>query len=176
VRVGLASCQAWVGGPYAAYRTVAEEDLDLVVHVGDDIHEQRTTERLADFRLLHALYRTSPDLQAAHARFPFVLTWDDHEIENHWADGASQPDREESNEPGRFAELRAAAFQAYDEHLPLRRPQRPVGPEMLLYRALAWGDLRDVRSSTRASSAPTSSTTRSPPGSATRGRAIPAAR
>ncbi len=155
---------------------MAEEDLDLVVHVGDDIHEQRTTERLADFRLLHALYRTSPDLQAAHARFPFVLTWDDHEIENHWADGASQPDREESNEPGRFAELRAAASQAYDEHLPLRRPQRPVGPEMLLYRALAWGDLRDVRSSTRASSAPTSSTTRSPPGSATRGRAIPAAR
>jgi alkaline phosphatase D len=144
VRLGLASCQAWVGGRYAAYRTMAEEDLDLVVHVGDYIYEGRNTESLTDFRLLHARYKTSPDLQAAHARFPFVVTWDDHEIENNWADGASQPDGEASNEPGRFAALRAAAFQAYYEHLPLRRPQRPAGPDLLLYRGLAWGDLLDM--------------------------------
>ncbi len=143
VRFALASCQAWVGGPYAAYRTMAEDDLDLVVHVGDYIYERRDTETLQDFRLLHALYKTSPDLQAAHARFPFVVTFDDHEIENNWADGVSQPDGEASNEPGRFAALRAAAFQAYYEHLPLRRPQRPKGPSLHLYRGLAFGDLLD---------------------------------
>ncbi len=143
LRFALASCQAWVGGPYAAYRTMAEEDLELVVHVGDYIYEARNTESLADFRILHARYKTSPDLQAAHARFPFVVTWDDHEIENNWAADASQPDGEPSNEPGRFLQLRAAAFQAYYEHLPLRRPQRPKGPDMLLYRGLSYGDLAD---------------------------------
>ncbi len=143
IRFALASCQAWVGGRYAAYRTMAEDDLDLVVHVGDYIYERRDTETLQDFRLLHALYKTSPDLQAAHARFPFVVTFDDHDVENNWAGDVSQPDGEASNEPGRFMALRAAAFQAYYEHLPLRRPQRPKGPNLHLYRGLGFGDLLD---------------------------------
>lgn len=140
-RLGLASCSSWTGGRFAAYRTMAEEELDLVLHVGDYIYENRDTETLADFRLLHARQKTSPDLQAAHERFPFAVTWDDHEIENNWAGSVSQPDGEASNEPGRFLALRAAAFQAYYEHLPLRRPQRPKGPDMLLYRGLGYGDL-----------------------------------
>jgi len=69
-------------------------------------------------------------------RFPFVVTFDDHEIENNWADGVSQPDNEASNDPQRFLQLRANAFQAYYEHLPLRRPQRPTGSDMVLYRGL----------------------------------------
>jgi hypothetical protein len=55
----LASCQAWAGGPYAAYRNMALEDL--VVHVGDYTYEGRDTETLADFRLIHACYKTSWD-------------------------------------------------------------------------------------------------------------------
>ena len=141
VRFALASCQAWTGGRYAAYRAMAEEDLDLVVHVGDYIYEGRGDETLADFRVNHARYKTSPDLQAAHAAFAFVVTFDDHEIENNWAAGVSQPDNEASNEPTRFLELRANAFQAYYEHLPLRRPQRPDGPDMLLHRRLDYGTL-----------------------------------
>ncbi|HCA86279.1 MAG TPA: alkaline phosphatase [Streptomyces sp.] len=137
----LASCQAWAGGRYAAYRAMAAEDLDLVVHVGDYIYEQRGTEKLADFRLLHSKYKTSPDLQAAHAAFPFVVTFDDHEIENNWADTISQPDGEASNAPERFAALRAAAFQAYWENMPLRRDARPEGPDMRLYRRLRYGTL-----------------------------------
>jgi alkaline phosphatase D len=137
----LASCQAWAGGRYAAYRTMAQEDLDLVVHVGDYTYEGRDTESLADFRLIHAQYKTSPDLQAAHAAFPFVVTFDDHEVENNWAGDSSQPDNEPSNDPARFRRLRAAAFQAYYEHLPLRRPQRPSGPDIRLHRRLHYGDL-----------------------------------
>ncbi|MGH3313074.1 MAG: alkaline phosphatase D family protein [Streptomyces sp.] len=137
----LASCQAWVGGRYAAYRNLAAEDLDLVVHVGDYIYEERNTEKLADFRRLHSEYKTSPDLQAAHAAFPFVVTFDDHEIENNWADKISQPDGEASNSPERFVELRAAAFQAYWENMPLRRDARPEGPDMRLYRRLQFGRL-----------------------------------
>lgn len=141
--LALASCQSWVGGRYAAYRTMAGEDLDLVVHVGDYIYEGRDTETLADFRLIHARYKTSPDLQAAHAAFPFVVTFDDHEIENNWAGPVSQPDGEASNDPARFAALRAAAFQAYYEHLPLRRPARPRGASIDLYRRLTYADLAE---------------------------------
>lgn len=141
VRFALASCQAWAGGRYAAYRAMAAEDLDLVVHVGDYVYERSDDESLADFRFNHARYKTSPDLQAAHAAFAFVVTFDDHEIENNWAAGISQPDGEPSNEPSRFLQLRANAFQAYYEHLPLRRPQRPDGPDMLLHRGLEYGTL-----------------------------------
>ncbi len=141
VSFALASCQAWAGGRYAAYRTMAEEDLDLVVHVGDYTYEGRNDESLADFRVNQAKYKTSPDLQAAHAAFPFVVTFDDHEVENNWAAGVSQPDDEASNDPARFMRLRANAFQAYYEHLPLRRPQRPSGPDMLLHRRLDYGRL-----------------------------------
>ena len=141
ISFGLASCQGWVGGRYAAYRTMAQEDLDLVVHVGDYLYEGRDHESLADFRNNHAKYKSSPDLQAAHAQFPFVVTFDDHEIENNWADRISQPDGEASNDPERFLQLRANAFQAYYEHLPLRRPQRPTGPDMLLHRRLDYGNL-----------------------------------
>ena len=141
VTFGLASCQSWAGGRYAAYRTMAREDLDLVLHVGDYTYEGRNHESLADFRNNHAKYKSSVDLQAAHAKFPFVVTFDDHEVENNWADGVSQPDNEASNDPQRFLQLRANAFQAYYEHLPLRRPQRPSGPDMVLYRRLDYGNL-----------------------------------
>ena len=142
VMFALASCQSLPSSRrYAAYRAMLNDDLDLVVHVGDYTYERRNDETLADFRTNHARYKLSPDLQAAHAQFPFVVTFDDHEIENNWADGISQPDNEPSNEPARFMQLRANAFQAYYEHLPLRLPQRPNGPDILLHRRLDYGTL-----------------------------------
>ncbi|MDQ3680909.1 MAG: alkaline phosphatase D family protein [Actinomycetota bacterium] len=134
----LASCQAWVGGRYAAYRNMAREDLDLVIHVGDYIYEGRTTRSLADFRKLHARYKTSPDLQEAHAAFPFVVTFDDHEVDNNWAGGIPQDNTAD------FLELRANAFQAYYEHLPLRLASKPQGADIALYRRLTFGNLAEI--------------------------------
>ncbi len=137
LRFAFASCASWAGGRYAAYRTMAEEDLDLVVHLGDYVYERADTRTVTDFRLLHALYKTSPDLRAAHAAFPFVVVFDDHEVDNDWAGDVSQ-----DNEPvDSFRGLRAAAFQAYYEHLPLRRAQLPRGPEMRIHRRLTYGRL-----------------------------------
>lgn len=133
----LASCQAWVGGRYAAYRDMAEQDLDLVVHVGDYIYEGRDTRSLSDFRGLHTRYKTSPDLRAAHAAFPAVVVFDDHEVDNNWADEVPQDDTPN------FMELRSNAFQAYYEHMPLRMRSKPVGPDMFLYRKLVYGDLAE---------------------------------
>ncbi|WP_197429899.1 alkaline phosphatase D family protein [Auraticoccus cholistanensis] len=132
----FASCQSWVGGPYPAWRDLAEQDLDFVVHLGDYIYET-SLGSLAEFRRLHALYKTSPDLREAHARFPFVTTWDDHEVQNNYADEV--PGAAGDGRP--FLERRAAAYQAYFEHLPLRAASEPEGPDMLLYRRFDVGRL-----------------------------------
>ncbi len=149
----FASCQRWDEGFYYAYRHMKDQDLDLVVHLGDYIYEnvmpadggvRRTAVppacrpepiTLDQYRLRHALYKTDPDLQAAHARFPWIVTWDDHEVENDYAsdypEGASTPDPS-------FRTRRANAYKAYYEHMPVR-----IGPDVRLYRRLTYGNLAE---------------------------------
>lgn len=151
----FASCQSWPAGYYTAYKHMAEDDLDLVIHLGDYIYEypispsagERSTElprrfnteinTLEQYRLRHALYKTDEDLQAAHAAFPWVVTWDDHEVENNYADEVS----ENNVPPEYFLERRANAYQAYFEHMPLRPSRMPTGPNLPLYRRFTFGDL-----------------------------------
>lgn len=148
----FASCQQYEQGYYAAHRHMAAEDLDLVLFLGDYIYEVSygrervrqhgapTARTLADFRRRYALYKSDRDLQAAHAACPWAVTWDDHEVANDYA-----ADRPESLEPREaFLKLRAAAYQAYYEHMPLRPAQRPRGPDMQLYRTLAFGGMATV--------------------------------
>jgi alkaline phosphatase D len=149
----LVSCQNYQQGYYTAYRYLAQDDLSLVVHVGDYIYEGgigNNTVRphnspkivtLEEYRNRHALYRTDADLQAAHAAFPWIVTWDDHEVENNYANDISQLDNEPDADPVIFLQRRAAAYQAYYEHMPLRPFSRPVGPDMQLFRRLSFGNL-----------------------------------
>ena len=95
------------------------------------------TETLERYRLQFALYKTDPDLQAAHARFPWIITWDDHEVENDYTGALS----ENNDPPATFLQRRAAAYQAFYEHLPLRRESLPRGADLQLYRSLSFGDL-----------------------------------
>ena len=76
------------------------------------------------------------DLQASHAAFPWIVTWDDHEVENNYAGGIDVTDPK--NKQAIFE--RTNAYQAYYEHMPLRGP-RPQGPALKLYRTLSYGDL-----------------------------------
>ena len=152
----FASCSQYEHGFFNAYRRMSEEDLDLVFHLGDYIYEYGTNEyrapggnvrffegaeitTLANYRQRHAQYRTDKDLQAAHAAFPWVVTWDDHEVENNWADEIPESGRS----PEAFLQRRAVAFQAYYEHMPLRRSSVPRGPDMQLYRRLTYGNLAE---------------------------------
>ena len=84
-------------------------------------------------------YRSDRDLRAAHAAFPFVIAWDDHEVENNYANEIP----ESGQSPTAFLQRRASAYQAYYENMPLRRRSVPEGPDMLLYRRLAYGDLAE---------------------------------
>lgn len=149
VRFAFASCQDVEDGYFTAYRHMAEEDLDFVVHLGDYIYEvgsRPNTVRphglaeavtLEDYRSRYKLYRSDPDLQAGHAALPFVVTWDDHDVDNNYASGMPERDQD----PAPFVLRRAAAYQAYYEFLPLRRASMPRGPDMGLFRRLDFGSL-----------------------------------
>lgn len=151
LRFAYCSCQNYEDGYFTAYRHMAEEDLDLVVHLGDYIYEggitrgaPRQVDRpecytLDDYRHRLALYRRDEDLQAAHAAFTWATTWDDHDVDNNYAGTvAEERDRET---PEQFLLRRAAAYQAHYEFMPLRRTSMPHGPNLQMYRRLAFGDL-----------------------------------
>ncbi|MHC1558618.1 alkaline phosphatase D family protein [Actinomycetospora sp. C-140] len=155
--IATASCQCRPDGFYTAYAAMARDDLDLVAFLGDYIYESassgvpgrahlpnREVSTLTDYRVRHGQYRTDPDLQAAHAAFPWAITLDDHDVENNWAADVSQVDDEPDNDPAVFRARRAGAFRAFWEHMPLRRAQRPDGPAMRMHRRLTFGDLLDV--------------------------------
>ncbi|MBC7779023.1 MAG: alkaline phosphatase D family protein, partial [Proteobacteria bacterium] len=150
LRFAFVSCQNYEQGFYAAYRHLAQDDLDLVVHLGDYIYETSSTGAvprrhespaetvsLSDYRNRFACYKSDPDLRRAHQHVPWIVTWDDHEVENDYAGDQS----ENRDDPKWFLERRANAYQAYYEHLPLRRASLPRGPDLQLYRRFAFGDL-----------------------------------
>ncbi|MEV0095238.1 alkaline phosphatase D family protein [Streptomyces sp. NPDC050738] len=158
LKLAAVTCQAYHDGYFTAYKHLAEEDLDVVFHLGDYLYEyavnavgglrnytdrrvpahfNRETITLEDYRLRYALFKSDPDLKAAHAAHPFVVTWDDHETENNYADETPENDVP----PEEFLLRRAAAYRAYWENQPLRLPQRPTGPDAQLYRRLQWGRL-----------------------------------
>jgi alkaline phosphatase D len=149
LRFAFASCQQYEQGWYGAYRHMVADAPDLVAFLGDYIYESswgRDLVRshaapepysLGDYRVRHARYKTDPDLQAAHAACPWIVTWDDHEVDNDYAD--DRP--EDGMEREAFLERRAAAYQAYYEHLPLPERMRPQGPRMRIYTQVGWGRL-----------------------------------
>jgi len=149
LRFAFACCQQYEQGYYVAYRHMAQEALDLVIHVGDYIYESSwgrnhvrshgadEPRTLIEYRNRYALYKSDTDLQAAHAAFSWIVTWDDHEVQNDYANDRSQF----LEDPAVFLERRAAAYQAYYEHLPLPAWARPAGPHMQLYTHAAFGQL-----------------------------------
>ena len=159
ITVVSAGCQRYEDGHFTAWRHIATDRPNLVIHYGDYIYEYKAiapgTDRAAqvvrsmpgapgkclsldDFRNRYAIYKLDPDLQAAHAAAPFVTSFDDHEVENDWAGFVS-----ENSDVSRaaFANRRSAAFKAWYEHMPLRKSQAPRGPDILAYRRLRIGDL-----------------------------------
>lgn len=149
LRLAVASCQHWEFGSYAAHRHIVREQPDLVAFLGDYIYEWgpyrlrhpgkpvRTSESftLAEYRARYAQYKSDPDLQAAHLAAPWIVTWDDHEVANDY--GGLRDERLS----GSFAARRAAAYQAFYEHMPLRLPDARSFDDVRLYQRYDWGRL-----------------------------------
>ena len=147
----IASCQRFDTGHYAAWRHMAAEELDLVMFLGDYIYEYPSGKNsvrpleatsvvrtLEQYRARYATHKGDPALQAIHARVPWLLVWDDHEVGNDYANLQGQ-----ELEPD-FRAQRAAAYQAYWEHLPFPRSARPRGPDMRITGRLDWGTLARI--------------------------------
>lgn len=148
LKFAFASCQHFEQGFFNVYHDMIEQNPDLIVHLGDYIYEgswgpqvrrQSVTEAmtLTDYRELHAQYKTDKALQAAHAHAPWLMIWDDHEVANDYA-GLND---EHYMPPEAFSRRRAAAYQAYYEHMPVRLRSRPRGNEMRFYDYFYYGNL-----------------------------------
>ena len=137
---------------------MAKQEVDAIIHLGDYIYEygkdgyateeavrlgrtlaadnDKEIIKLDDYRKRYALYHTDNDLQAAHARHPFIVIWDDHELANDaWKEGA---ENHQANE-GNFLDRKLAALQAYFEWMPIR----PVSAtdHLNIYRQFDFGSL-----------------------------------
>ena len=110
------SCQDWNVNHWAGMDTLATENIDFIVHLGDYIYEAvgadyqaggvesahaalalpngtalptggKYATTLGDYRYLYKRYRTDRRLQNLHERFAFVAVWDDHEFSDDcWQD------------------------------------------------------------------------------------------
>lgn len=167
LKFAVAGCQNYEDGLYNAYRHMAREDLAFVYHYGDYIYEYRgsptrasyftgglsvpvrehvgqTCFSLSDYRQRYAQTKTDTDLQRAHAAHSFFSTYDDHEITNNWvADIDGLPEGGAPSEI--FALRRAAALQAWYEHMPVRRAMLPRnGTIANSYRSARFGTLAEI--------------------------------
>jgi alkaline phosphatase D len=144
------SCQHYEQGLYTAYQHLAHEELDLVAHLGDYIYEYGVIEgrprrhsireclTLDDYRERYAQYKTDAHLQAAHARCPWVVTWDDHEVDNNYANLVGENGLESAEQ---MHERRAAAYQAWWEHQPVRVSRARSWADLGITRTMEWGAL-----------------------------------
>jgi len=163
LRFGVAGCQSWEDGLYTAYDHLSREDLAFVYHYGDYIYEYRggatrpswRTGNLAvavretvgdhcitheDYRRRYAQYKADPNLQRAHAAHAFVHSFDDHEVANNWVQDILEPDMP----PEVFRLRRAGAFQAWYEHMPVRRATMPRFGEVAMHRSVRYGNLAEI--------------------------------
>ncbi len=146
----IASCQRWDVGHYAAWRHAAAEPLDLLLFLGDYLYEYATgpqavrpvrgglVRTLAQYRDRYALYKSDPALQAAHAACPWLVIWDDHEVDNDYAGVQGQ------RLQGDFAAQRAAAYRAWWEHMPVARALKPLDGSARIHGRLDWGRLARI--------------------------------
>lgn len=164
LRLGYASCQKWEDGYFTAWRHMREENLDAVMFLGDYIYEYpgknskvRTPTggwvvTLDDYRQRYALYKGDADLQAMHAACPWLMTWDDHEVQNDYAGlQAGDSGYADPSSPANFLARRAAAYQAWYEHMPIRASTLTQGlagllngAETRIYTRLQYGQLASL--------------------------------
>ncbi len=155
LRYGYVSCSNYEHGYFSGYRHLTDEAPEFVLFLGDYIYETIEENRpivrrhsdgveastLPTYRNRYAQYRLDPNLARLHAQVPAIVTWDDHEVQNDYADKWS----EYFDDPAQFLLRRAAAYQAFYEHMPVRPiVSHPEGPRMRVYDRFAFGDLIEI--------------------------------
>ena len=163
LRFGVVSCANLQAGWFSAYRHLAaRNDLTAVLHLGDYLYEYGPGQygygreevdirkhnpphemvTLSDYRKRHAQYKRDADLQALHRKYPFICTWDDHEVTNdRWSNGAENHNAGE----GDYLSRQKHAYRAYDEWMPIRLSGTArLGDGGRIFRRLAFGRLAEL--------------------------------
>jgi alkaline phosphatase D len=155
LRIATANCQHLEAGFYAAHRDIAEWQPDLVMFLGDFIyegaaqpvgpdrvrsHDGDEPTDLAGYRARYEQYLADPQLQASRAACPWLVIWDDHEVDNNYAGLVP----EDPTEADGFAARRADAYQVWWEHMPVRLPPPADGGAYPIHRRVQWGALADL--------------------------------
>ncbi|WP_129843265.1 alkaline phosphatase D family protein [Streptomyces sp. RFCAC02] len=156
LRLALASCQNWQHGHFTAYADMERQDPDAVLFVGDYIYESapsatavRTHEgggepvTLEQYRNRYAQYRSDPHLAAMHAAAPWIVTFDDHEVDNDFAGEVPQDPDKQTHDA--FTARLTAGYRAYYEHMPVRATAVPDGPHIRMHRMLRFGRLAQLQ-------------------------------
>jgi alkaline phosphatase D len=163
LKLAYASCQKWEDGYFTAWRHMRADNPDLVLFLGDYIYEYPGTSSkfrvpgggwvltLDEYRARYALYKSDPDLQTMHASCPWLMVWDDHEVQNDYAGDQAGDGGPPGWDVAQFTARKAAAYQAYYEHMPLRASVLTralqglrTGAEMRLYSHLRYGKLASL--------------------------------
>lgn len=152
LRLAFASCSDFAWGYFNAYKLMSQDTLDAVIHLGDYIyeHEQNVYQShvvdrkhlpnkelisLEDYRTRYSQYRLDKDLQAVHAKHPFIVVWDDHELANNaYDEGAGNHQENE----GDWKTRKEIAEKVYYEWMPVRENNN------ILYRSFSYGDLAEL--------------------------------
>jgi alkaline phosphatase D len=155
LRFGFVSCSNYEHGYFSGYRHLADENPQFVLYLGDYIYEYIEERRpivrrhsdgieaatLPTYRNRYAQYKLDPDLQRLHAEVPALVTWDDHEVQDDYADKWGKF----FDDPAQFLLRRAAAYRAFYEHMPVRPIlSRPEGSAMRIYDRFTFGDLIEI--------------------------------
>lgn len=160
LRLAYASCQNYDQGFYSAWRHMLQENLDAVLFLGDYIYEYPSLGTLGrhyvlgwaydlvSYRERYTLYKSDPHLQAIHAQVPWIMSWDDHEVQNDYAGeqaGFSGPFGID------FAQRKIAAHQAYYENMPISLQSLKLGlkglasgADLRVYQSYQWGQLAQL--------------------------------
>jgi len=163
VVLAIASCSLYPNGYFNAYQAIADAPrIDAVLHLGDYIYEYGGPESygmnssvagerphdppheivsLGDYRRRHAQYKSDPGLQAAHAKAPWIVVWDDHETANDSFSAGAQ--NHTPGKEGDWTTRKAAALKAYFEWMPIREPAGGGLAEAAM-RSFHFGDLASL--------------------------------
>jgi alkaline phosphatase D len=161
LKIAYYSCQEYQPGFYNAQAAMAnEKDVDLVLCLGDYIYESGYTkgvrtdstginhdghvETLPEYWQKYRLYKSDPDLKRMHAAHNFLCIWDDHEVEDNYADGGPSPNAKagmtNDDYPRRvpFPEREQNGYQARFNYMPVLRFE---GDRNRIYDSLQMGAL-----------------------------------
>ena len=151
LKFAFASCQHWEAGWWTAYEHMLADNPDLVVHLGDYIYEGRIGANgvrkhnsaeivsLSDYRNRHALYKTDPGIQKMHAHCPWILTWDDHEVDNNYAGDVAGGQADPPGVSGAPRQRLPGLLRAHAARI----SSMPQGSKLQLYRKLQFGELAE---------------------------------